>query len=124
MKTGHIISEGSWQAFEFLKDNRISEELKQQPEWRSLATVLPEITAEVPGRIPNITNISAMLSKGEKPLHRREFETIIKKSRSTANRILEKWIKEGLIKKVGNARNTRYFIIKPLTHALKEEFLT
>jgi len=120
MKTGYVIGEGSWQEIEFLKDNRVSEELKQQPEWRSLTTTGLRAAEE----LSTTPNISSLLKNQDRPIKRREFETLIKKSRSTANRILEKWIKEGFIKKVGNARSTRYLVLRPLESALKEEFLT
>lgn len=46
-------------------------------------------------------------------LSRQELEAAIGKSRATANRIIQNWVEQGIVKKVGRARNTKYLVLTP-----------
>ena len=124
IKTGHVIAEGSWHGIQFLKNNLISEELRQQPEWLNLTlpTLKPVGASGVLKTMRHSPSENPLADAPHAgPLHRREIESLLKKSRSSTSRIIEQLVQRGFLKKVGKARSTRYFIVDISSFNFKKE---
>jgi hypothetical protein len=114
MKSGHVLADGPWDGILLRKAHLSPADLRFSPEWKGL---LYDATEDMPRAAParhgeSPSELAARVP-WDKELSRRDLEQHIGRPRSTTNRILKKWLDEGLIVRRGNARSTRYVLKAP-----------
>jgi hypothetical protein len=107
-KQGRIYAEGSW----------------EQVELRRPVGSLPLETVRVPSfaaprqiRARREAQRPLLLTRerfGKREFSRDDLCALIGKSRATVNRLLADWVRRGLVKRVGQARSTRYYFAAPV----------
>ncbi len=107
LKSGRIYAQGSWEKIRFVRPHGMGLVLEQREEWNEL---FEKKEKPVEAGEERWVKPSVALKQAEKSaeLTREEIERLTGKSRSTATRLLNRWLKEGILKKVGKAKNTRY----------------
>jgi hypothetical protein len=113
VKDGRVWSRGSWDGVEIDRGSGLSGQVRGHSEWESLtARQLPRKSTEIADRWARPAQALKLL-EGKAELTRRELEALTGKSRATANRIIERWIRQGIVVRRGNARNTVYTFVNP-----------
>ena len=109
-KSGRIYCYGPWDTVEFQSPSTGLEDLFREKDLerifkRNHPVVSPSNTRAVrPANVTATKNDPTVLS-------RHELEAATGKSRASANRIIKTWLDQGIVKKTGQARNTRYTVI-------------
>ncbi len=111
-RQGRVLADGNWSQVQVIRTPGLVAELGQQPEWRRLVFEREERTERLANAARAVRRDRPGLPLGSSggPLSRQEIERILGKSRSSVNRLLLEWEKQGLASKVGSARSTRYVI--------------
>jgi hypothetical protein len=119
MKSGFVIAEGDWNRFSLSGHDVPTLLLHNQEEWQDL--VLSQSNDNMsPSKAMNNPLIDVnLLSSMPGILSRKEIEQYMGKSRATMNRFLKRWEEEGLVKREGHARSTRYHLSQEVISILK-----
>ena len=114
VKSAHvrIIAEsGAWKRVRIERAHSHATKLLQSPAWKRLLSRQPDraegahiLSVQLKPQL-----LLRQLQDGQE-ITRRELERLTGKSRATSNRLIAQWIKSGLLKSVGTAKNTKYQI--------------
>jgi len=117
MKMGSVYCHGSWKGIRFVGVSDKDSPLAGCRQWRSLiASVRVESSAkDVPDARP-----SAFALKVGQTLRRHDFERVLGIPRSTANRIISGWLKQGALRRVGAGKKTVYIPTTRFESILRE----
>ncbi len=107
LKSGRIYASGSWEGVRFVRPHGMGLQLESRAGWNEL---FEKKQKPIEPAAERWVKPSVALKQAEKntELTREEIERMTGKSRSTATRLLNRWLKDGILKKVGRAKNTRY----------------
>ncbi len=110
-KSGMIYASGDWSGIGFIGLHSSASKLRGQAEWKDLISKKrgPSTADSETERFVKPALVLKKLA-GQKELSREELEELTGKSRSTANRLIARWIKQGVLIKTGKAKNTRYIV--------------
>lgn len=117
MKNGHVLCQGSWDAIEVRKGHTAATRLRFAGEWQALLSTHSPLPApsemhetEREPSAPTGESLSLRQLAWRGSRTRRELEQHIGRSRSTTNRMLQTWLSQGLIRRAGRGRQTRYAV--------------
>ncbi len=122
MKSDFVVVQGSWDkgnGIEFLRNDLFSRTLATEPLWKAFVHRCSKVRSSKSQNLKS-AELTPSAASVLKVLNRREVEALLGRTRSTANRLLGQWMREGLIKKEGHARNTRYFLSEKLRARLAQ----
>jgi hypothetical protein len=109
-KGGRIYAVGTWENVQFERPIGCEEVVQRQSEWRHL--FVKELAArKAPEQRRPKPNFFLAEAPGKKILSRKELEALTGKSRSTASRLIAHWIEQGVVKRIGSAKNTKYLLL-------------
>lgn len=115
VKTEKIYFNGSLSKFQFINESLAVRSLKDQLKWKNLLGYKIESEQTTSGEDRWLKpSVALKKALNKKDLTRKDLEELTGKSRSTANRLIERWLKQGIIQKTGKAKNTRYVFCKSL----------
>lgn len=109
-KNGRIYAQGSWESVCFQRPIGSAALIQRQVQWKSITKKEPPSKSASSERRFRPAVLLAE-SPGKKVLSRKELEALTGKSRSSASRLISSWIEQGIVKKVGNAKNTKYLVV-------------
>lgn len=112
MKSGRIYAQGSWAGVEFRRRHSLSGALQDCVQWKSIVRRAPArkpAEAETDRFVRPVQALKKLKGRGE--MTREDLEELTGKSKSTASRMIARWLKQGVLKKTGKARNTRYLVV-------------
>lgn len=111
VKAGRVHATGSWQSVVFKRRQSLAGALQDSAEWRSLIRrpVTAQKKEEDAERWIRPAQVLKRL-KGRSDLTREDLEELTGKSKATANRMIRRWLKQGILKKTGRAKRTRYVL--------------
>jgi hypothetical protein len=116
VKSGSVFAHAepkTWALLHFERKHPLASALHDSEDWRIF------LTRPLEGQKPLATDdrfmrpgliLRKMAGRGE--ISRLELEKMIGKSRATSHRLIARWLERGYLKKKGNARSTRYIIVK------------
>lgn len=109
MRQGQILSKGDWEGIRFVNGMEVPE----------LFRALAEETSSRFQSAPATRDSRSLQSPPhwEGMIARRDLEAKIRRPRSTTNRILAQWLEQGVVRRSGTARNTKYFLPAGSRHA-------
>jgi hypothetical protein len=116
IRSGRVLHTQNWDGVFFRHPPNLFRKTSQYINWSSL--VASDRIFENHSSQSNMWQ--EQIVKLKRPFTRKEFESITEKPRSTSNRILVQWIESGFIRKMGQAKHSRYelqprfFETKPL----------
>ncbi|HUP56839.1 MAG TPA: helix-turn-helix domain-containing protein, partial [Bdellovibrionota bacterium] len=121
VKSGRVWAKGPWTQVEIERGGGLSGTIQSHPEWSTLtARTVAQASSAAADAAERWARPAQALKqlRGQAELTRKELEKLTGKSRSTANRIIERWLKQGILVRSGKARNTVYKFIGVMMLAL------
>jgi hypothetical protein len=113
VKSGIVHSEGSWKSVEFRLPHPMSALLDRHEVWQSLLA-FEETPKESAPQPPKAVSAKDILSQIDGAVTREQLEKLTQLSRSSATRLIARWVDQGKLERVGKGKKTRYFA-KPLS---------
>ena len=107
-REGRIAALGPWSNFQFLGQFSLHNQFKNQVHFK-LTAVKPM------GFVKKDPLLAELATFGRHPFSRRDLENKIKKSRATINRLLDRLVRQGILRAEGKARATRYIFESEVT---------
>lgn len=108
-KGGHVFLQGPLEKIVISRKKLQESSLSQSPEWKELLVFKEQSKKEaVPSHFPESVS-------------RQSLEKWLMKSRATVNRLLLEWEQEGLVRREGSSRSTRYKISPILREKLDKK---
>lgn len=120
VKDGSVFAEGDWESVGWIRPSASSRVLARNPLWKEK---LDDWKSQSPGANADrrdtaqknqlFGSIEKLREKND-GISRRDIEEALQVSRATANRIIEKWVREGFLTREGRSRNIRYRLAQNL----------
>jgi hypothetical protein len=107
-KNGRIYAIGEWDSVVFQRPAGCGEVVERQNEWKHLAHA-QQPTKNMARPVKPAVLVAG--TDGKKLLTRKELESLTGKSKSSASRLISSWIDQGLVRRVGQAKNTKYLLV-------------
>ncbi len=106
VKSGMVVCKGTWENFTFYDASGPTKQIITYGSWLNLDSKL--VTSSLQSNQNQNQKINELFNIVDQEVSRGQIEEIIDRPRSTVNRLLNKWIQDGLVEKKGKSRNTRY----------------
>lgn len=111
VKSGKIYAEGSWSEVTFQRRHSLAGALQDCVEWKSIIKSHPPRQQALLPSDWFVRPVQALKQfENKRELSREELEKVTGKSKSTASRMIQRWLEQGILKKTGKAKNTRYLV--------------
>ncbi|MBL7715554.1 MAG: hypothetical protein JNL01_08810 [Bdellovibrionales bacterium] len=120
VRDGSVFAEGDWESVGWVRPSASSRILAKNPLWKER---LDDWKSQSPGANADrrdtaqknqlFGSIEKLREKND-GISRRDIEEALQVSRATANRIIEKWVREGFLTREGRSRNIRYRLAQNL----------
>ena len=111
VKAGNVrlsVTGNGWEKVQIQRANPRAKKLLSSTAWKQLLVRTQSGIQDLPTMMkPQL--LLRQLHKGQE-VTRKDIEQLTGKSRATSNRLIAEWIKSGMLKPVGNAKNTKYQI--------------
>jgi hypothetical protein len=112
IRSGQVHAVGNWDGVRFLRPQPLVQALRDEPEWK--LWIRRDAPVEPSPRNDKWVPAATLLRKVQPgtELRREDLERLTGKSRSSMNRLIANWLEQGLLRKSGRARRTRYTVSK------------
>ncbi len=105
VRQGQISCSADWTRFEFLRDSQCVQQLSREPDWLSFTLQQRGHSSDATQRT-DAEDLDG--ARWDGLATREQIQKLLKRPRSTTNRILKRWMSDGKVVREGNARAARY----------------